>query len=202
MGEPNIGQRGIQYRSIVSVVRSPGMKTLHRRATTILLLAVLTSCTSTLKTTQSPQPTETIDWKPDLSLSLQDVEQILGEPAHLEDASAYLVGNTKTYESSYFADALDIATGKTGAIYFTYEEYETVQAASLSYESIRNANEQAPGVEPLFGVGDEAYFHSDETNFLFVLSRSENKLFRIKVNKTTSHTNKDALIDIANTFWK
>jgi len=178
------------------------MKTLHQLAITIFLLAVLTACTSAQKTIYPQQPTKTIDWKPDLSLSLQDAEQILGEPAHLEDVSAYLVGNTKTYESSYFADALDVATGKTGAIYFMYEEYETVQGASLSYENIRSANEQAPGIEPLFGIGDEAYFHSDGTNFLFVLSRSENKLFRIKVNKTTSHTNKDALIDIAKAFWK
>ena len=178
------------------------MKTLHQLATTIFLFAVLTSCASAPKTIYPPQLTETIDWKPDLSLSLQDAEQILGESAHLEDASAYLVGNTKTYESSYFADAPDISTGKTGAIYFIYEEYETVQAASLSYESIHSANEQAPGVEPLFGMGDEAYFHSDGTNFLFVLSRSENKLFRIKVNKTTSQTNKDALVAIADAFWK
>jgi hypothetical protein len=181
---------------------SPGMKTLHQLAATIFLLAVLTSCTSVPKTIDSPQLTEAIDWKPDLSLSLHHAEQILGESAHLEDASAYLVGNTKTYESTYLADVLDDATGKTGAMYFMYEEYETLQAASLSYESIRSANERAPGVESLFGVGDEAYFHSDGTNFLFVLSRSENKLFRIKVSKTTSHTNKDALIDIANAFWK
>jgi hypothetical protein len=150
----------------------------------------------------SPRVRPNIDWKPDLILSLQDAERILGESAHLENSSAYLEGNTKTYESSYFANTVDKATDKTGVLYFMYEEYENVESASLSYESIRKANERAPGVQPLTGVGDEAYFHSDGTNFLFVLSRSGNKMFRVKVNKTTSHTNKEAFMATATAFWK
>lgn len=178
------------------------MKTGHSLAPAILLLAVLTTCTGAPQTSHPPQPAATIVWQPDQSLSLQDAERILGESAHLEEASAYMVGTTRTYQSSYFADATDVATGRAGAIYFLFEEYESVAAASLSYEDIRSANEQAPGVEQLPGLGDEAYFHSDGTNFLFVLSRSENKLFRIKVNKTTSHTNQGALMAVADAFWK
>jgi hypothetical protein len=154
------------------------------------------------KTTPSPQSTTIIDWKPDLSLSLEEAEKILGESSHLEDASTYLVGNVKTSFSSYFADEIDDVTGKTGALYFIYEEFDTIQAAKYTYESIRKANEKAPGVEPLFGVGDEAYFHSDGTNFLFVLSRFVNKIFTIKVNKTTSHTNNDAFINIVKKLWE
>jgi hypothetical protein len=160
----------------------------------LVWILLLSGCT--------PKARPTIDWKPDLSLSLQDAEQMLGESTHIKNSSAYLEGNTKTYESSYFANAVDTVTGKTGTLYFMYEEYENVESASLSYESIRKANERAPGVQPLIGVGDEAYFHSDGTNFLFVLSRSENKMFRIKVNKTTSHTNEVAFIAIASAFWK
>jgi hypothetical protein len=150
----------------------------------------------------SPMARPTIDWEPNLTLSLQEAEQMLGEPGHLENASAYLEGTTKTYLSSYLANTVDQATDKTGALYFMYEEYETVQTASSSYESIRQANERAPGVQPLTGVGDEAYFHSDQTNFLFVLSRSGNKMFRLKVNKTTSHTNEEAFMARATAFWK
>jgi hypothetical protein len=157
-------------------------------------MVLLSSC--------SPKARLTIAWEPDSALSLQDAERILGESGHLENASAYLEGTIKTYQSSYFANMVDKATDKTGALYFMYEAYETVEAAHLSYESIYQANKQSPGVQPLIGVGDEAYFHSDGTNFLFVLSRSGNKMFRLKVNKTTSHTNEEAFMAIVTAFWK
>jgi hypothetical protein len=37
-------------------------------------------------------------------------------------------------------------------------------------------------------MGDEAYFHSDGQNFYFIIVRIGKRLFRIKVNKVTSHT--------------
>jgi hypothetical protein len=150
----------------------------------------------------SPIGKSSIDWKPEYNLSHQDAEQILGEPAHLNDSSASLVGKTKTYMVGYTADTMDAASGKTGGIGFLLREFDTIRDASHYYESIRKANEEAPGVEPLPGVGDAAYFHSDGKNFLFIMSRSGNKVFVIKVNRITSHTNKDALLAFARAFWQ
>lgn len=43
----------------------------------------------------------------------------------------------------------------------------------------------------------EAYFHRDGSNFLFVLVRKGTLLFRIKVNKITSLTSKEAFMEIS-----
>ena len=53
---------------------------------------------------------------------------------------------------------------------------------------------------PLTDVGSEAYFHSDGENFLFVLIRNENFMIRMKVNKTTSHTDEAAFTEVYMAF--
>jgi hypothetical protein len=170
----------------------------------LILMLILTSFPGCITTqnTLLPNNAKTIDWKPEVILTLTDAERILGEEGHLDEAVSYLDGNTKVYSSKYSSNKKDEKSGKTGALYFMIEEYENIEAARISYESIRAANERAAGVVPLSGVGSEAYFHSDGENFLFVLIRNENFMIRMKVNKTTSHTDEAAFREVYRVFWQ
>jgi len=120
--------------------------------------------------------------------SKPDAELILGEPAYLSDSSSSLHTGISEIKLTYTANAKDQSTGKKGAIYFMIEEYDELIAAKNAYRGIKVANENHDGFNLLQDVGDEAYFHSDGENFLFILARKQNRMFRIKVNKITSHT--------------
>ncbi len=122
---------------------------------------------------------------------LSDAEKILGEKAHLKDSSLIKRDDVTIFQCSYSADAADEKAGKTGIIYFMVEHYTEIASARQVYTSIKKANEDHEGIKILEGVGDEAYFHSDNENFLFILARKGNKVLRIKVNKITSHTSVD-----------
>ena len=76
------------------------------------------------------------------------------------------------------------------------EEYPEATAAGKVYNSIMEAN-RPNGINELQGLGDEAYFHSDNTNFLFILARKGNKMIRMKVNKITSNTSREAFDNTA-----
>jgi hypothetical protein len=156
----------------------------------------------TTQNTLLPRNAKTIDWKPEIILTLTDAERILGEEGHLDEAVSYLDGNTKVYISMYSSNKKDEKSGKTGTLYYMIEEYENIESARISYESIRASNEKAVGVVPLSGVGSEAYFHSDGENFLFVLIRNENFMIRLKVNQTTSNTDEAAFREVFMAFWK
>jgi hypothetical protein len=119
--------------------------------------------------------------------TLSDAEKILGEEAHLTDSSSKIKGDTSTYNSAYTANSKDEKTGKTGAIYFMFEEYAQAASAKKVYSSIKTANEDH-GITELHDLGDEAYFHTDGENFYFILVRKGEKMFRMKVNKITSVT--------------
>lgn len=118
--------------------------------------------------------------------TLDDAQKILGEPAHLKDSSSAASG-VFAYRCAYIANAEDKTTGKTGIIYFMFEEYPDAGSAHQSYISIKKANE-GHGIQPVSGVGEEAYFHGQSGTFNFALVRSAKKMFRLKVNKVTSNT--------------
>jgi hypothetical protein len=120
--------------------------------------------------------------------TITDAEKVLGEHAHLTDSISYTRDGISIYKSSYTADSQDKKTGKLGIVYFMAEIYPAVSAAATVYNDIRLGNKDHEGFKDIKGLGDEAYFHSDDENFLFVLVRKGAKMFRLKVNKTTSKT--------------
>ena len=130
-------------------------------------------------------------------LTLSDAEKIMGEPAELTCNTFIKKGDTLEYKCSYTALSQDEVTGKTGQLYFMYEVYASVTAAQNAYASIYQANSTHEGVEIVTGLGDEAYYHSDGTNFYFFLVRKEEKMFRMKLNKVTSHSSEAAFKDVA-----
>lgn len=131
--------------------------------------------------------------------SLPDAEKILGEKAHLIDSSSKIKGedpefidsmsifkkDAVTYNCGYMANAEDKKTGRTGVVYFGFEQYPQVSTAQKVYSFYKTANENAPGFKELHDLGDEAWFGSSP---LFVYVRKVDKLFVIKVNKMTSKT--------------
>lgn len=121
-------------------------------------------------------------------LTLTDAEKIMGEPAGLTCNTFIKKGDTLEYKCDYTALLQDPVTGKTGKLYFMYEIYDRVDAAASAYAAIYQANSGHAGVEVIPGIGDEAYYHSDQTGFYFFLVRKNEKMFRLKLNKVTSHS--------------
>jgi hypothetical protein len=123
-------------------------------------------------------------------LTISFAEKIMGEPAKLTCNTFIKKGDTLEYKCDYTALSQDEITGKTGKLYFIYEIYVSVTAAENAYTSIYRANSGHEGVEIVSGLGDQAYYHSDGTNFYFFLVRKNEKMFRLKLNKVTSHSSK------------
>jgi hypothetical protein len=128
--------------------------------------------------------------------TLSEAERILGEQGHIKDSTLEGEYSVLKYSSSYFANAMDPRTGKTGAIYYVYEDYPEVKDAMKSYSFIRTGNEKN-GINVLDDLGDEAYFHTDKQNFYFILVRKGTKMFRMKVNKITGNTSLAAFNAVA-----
>ena len=121
-------------------------------------------------------------------LTLPDAEQIMGEPAMLECNNFTQKTSTLQYTCTYTALSVDQSTGKTGKLYFMSEVYADEDASKNAYAEIYEANRRHDGVEIVQGLGDEAYYHSDGENFYFFLVRKDKKMFRLKLNKVTSHS--------------
>ncbi|MCW3123494.1 MAG: hypothetical protein JWQ38_2986 [Flavipsychrobacter sp.] len=128
--------------------------------------------------------------------SQADAEKILGEPAHLSDSSTSTRADTTIFQSSYIANNTDKKSGKTGNIYFMYEQYSNASTAHDLLAYYKTTNEKN-GAKSVTGVGDEAWFHTDGQNFYFIMARKGNKMIRMKVNKVTATTSLDAFNTIA-----
>jgi hypothetical protein len=121
------------------------------------------------------------------NLSLKDAEKILGEPGHLMDSATKRVADAVDYSISYKANKQDAKRLKTGTLYFFAEDYDQLASAKKRYNFIMTAN-QNHGIRLLHDVGDEAYFHTDNANFYFIMVRKGKHVFNMKVNKVTSNT--------------
>jgi len=121
-------------------------------------------------------------------LTLADAEKIMGEPAKLTGNTFMKKGDTLEYKCDYTALSQDPVTSKTGRLYFVYEIYGRVAAAANAYAAIYQSNSGHQGVEIVPSLGDDAYYHSDQTGFYFFLVRKNEKMFRLKLNKITSHS--------------
>jgi hypothetical protein len=126
---------------------------------------------------------------PSSLFTLTEAEKIMGESAQFTDSSTSLDNGNNVYSCSYTAIKED-KPGRKGVVYFLLLEYPDSDVASREYNSVLKANEKN-GIEILQGLGDEAYFHTDNENFYFIQVRKGKKVFRIKVNKLTSKTSKE-----------
>ena len=120
--------------------------------------------------------------------TLPDAVRILGEPARTTDSTLTQNDDGVVFKSTYTAVSPDAQTGKTGNLYIMIEDYKLITIAAAVYASIKKANENHEGIRVLHNLGDEAYFHSDGENFLFILARKNGIVLRMKVNKMTGNT--------------
>ena len=119
--------------------------------------------------------------------NLIDAEKIMGESMHLTDSTIKHEGGVSRYLCGYKANSEDNKSGRTGAIYFLFEQFDQIASAHDRYASTKTANEHN-GVKTLDNLGDEAYFHTDREHFYFIMVRRGRKVFNIKVNKITNTT--------------
>ena len=141
--------------------------------------------------------------------TLSDAEKILGEPAHLADSASTVPGvasktsvndsvfpikkMARSYKCAYEANAEDKKTGRTGKVYFLFEQYPLVSSAATVYSYYKRSNQTHPGFKERHDLGDEAWSGDSPVS---VYVRKGNILFGVKVNKMTSHTSSDGFNEV------
>jgi hypothetical protein len=156
-----------------------------------LLGAALILATSVTANAQSRGPLVT-----DSVFTQRDAERIIGQSTMMSERKTSIHADSKTYQSAYMAVSADEGTGKTGNIYYMIEQFPDEMSAHISYNGIKKANEKN-GIKTIDHLGNEAYFHSDNENFYFIMVRKKNVTMRMKVNRITSHTSRKAFDDVA-----
>jgi len=166
----------------------------------VVMISLFSSCKKTSVPNDDTEPctiqTDSVAVASKL-LTLSYAEKSMGEPAELTCNTFIKKSDTLEYRCDYTALLQDEKTGKTGKLYFMYEEYAGVAAAENAYTTIYQANSGHEGVEIVTGLGDEAYYHSDGRNFYFFLVRKNEKMFRMKLNKVTSHSSEINFKEVA-----
>jgi len=146
---------------------------------------------------QDPFSLPQIDWKPSLILDIGQAERILGNQSRLEKVSAYLDDGTRAYQSAFRDDWLDPQTGKTGILYYMYEEYRSADAARSSLVVTLKANH----IDPAGGIrmedGAEVHYLAGGRVIRMVMILKENHLVRVKVNQLTSRYSLDEFKKVA-----
>ncbi|HKO78603.1 MAG TPA: hypothetical protein VJU52_15410 [Flavobacterium sp.] len=130
-------------------------------------------------------------------LSQTDAEKVLGQTAKLTESSSENKNGIKKYRCTYTANIIDTKTNKTGNLYYLLEEYKNTNSSQVVYSDILKQNENMPGLKKLNKIGDQAFLHTDNKNFLIIISRKGNKIVRLKVNKLTSMTSLNELQNIS-----
>lgn len=119
--------------------------------------------------------------KPCKFLSFTEAEKILGQEVELVTNSWTFTTDITRFDCTY--RAVEKVRGQEVNLFFTVEESSKEMHAQKIYADIWNSNKNHKGIEILSGIGDQAYAHSDQTNFHFVLVRKEKFTVRLKVNK-------------------
>lgn len=116
--------------------------------------------------------------------------------ARLIDSSWTISDSVSKYNCAYTGISKDGETGKAGKLYFLFEQFARDSSAIKAYAFIKHGNEKH-GIKVLHDLGDEAYFHTDGTNFYFIIVRKGNRMFNMKVNKITGTTSLDEFLRVA-----
>ena len=132
----------------------------------------------------------------DACLANADVEKILGLPARQTESETFTKDNALQHKCSWKATNEDLNSN----LYYLDEQYKNAESAHKVFEDIVVSNRNNPG-QTRPEIGDEAWFHSDETNFCLLMVRKGNKIIRMKVSKLTKKTSVEEMRRIA-TAWE
>ena len=135
---------------------------------------------------QDPFKRPQIDWRPALVFDTGKATRILGNPSRLEKTTAYSDAGTRVYQAAFRDDWLDPATGKTGIVYYMYEEYPDAGAARAFLDSTVLANHLDPADGIRTAGGAELHYLTGGTVVRMALVLKGNRLVRLKVNQLTS----------------
>jgi len=89
---------------------------------------------------------------------------------------------------------------KSPKLHFGLWRSKTEGAAMEEFATVKTSNEKLAGFEMWPGVGDEAFVHTDGSNFQFILVRKGASSIRIKINPMTGvdmNVVKDVAKDLA-----
>ncbi|MFL5261962.1 MAG: hypothetical protein ACJ79R_21540 [Anaeromyxobacteraceae bacterium] len=155
-------------------------------STTTLLAIVLAAGCRSQPPFRDPFTRPQIDWRPSLVLDVGEAGRILGNHSRLEKVTAYAENGTTVYQSAFRDDWLDPDTGKTGILYYMYEDYPSADAARSFLVSTLKANHIEPGDGIRVRGGAELHYLRGGEVIRMVMILKENHLIRLKVNQLTS----------------
>ena len=151
---------------------------------------------------QDPFTRTQIDWRPSLVFGTKDAARILGNESRLEKSTAYQDEGAKVYQSAFRDDWRDPQTGKTGILYYMYEEYQSADAARSYLAATLKANSIDPADVVRTASGAELHYLTGGEVVRMAMVLKENRLIRLKVNQVTSRYRlgefKDVVGELAN----
>ena len=122
--------------------------------------------------------------------SIADAVMILGESATITDSTMSTQSNIKAYKGEYRGN---LGGEQPAVVRFLIESFSMPQDAKIKYGFIKASYEDKADFKNLSGVGDEAFFQTDNGKAHFIMARKGNNVFNIKVTNISSHTSVDAL---------
>lgn len=121
-------------------------------------------------------------------ITLQQAEEILGEPARLTDKKVATVNGITTYSYAFKAISGETSPGKGHALYFALERYPDADRSARDFAVIKTSNQTHPGFNVLSDVGDEGFVQTDRKNFYFMMVRRNASIMKLKLSKISDKT--------------
>jgi hypothetical protein len=123
-----------------------------------------------------------------------DAEKILGGASKLSSVSTERKTDHTRYACTWeYKGREGLKAGDTSHLYYLVEAYTNEAQAAKVHHAMVVSNQRLPGFVMLPGIGDEGCIHADGANFQTLMLRKDNKILRIKINKTTPRTSTNAL---------
>ena len=128
----------------------------------------------------------------EICIAKVDAEKILGFPARQTESITLNEHNVVQHKCSWKATKEDL----NSSLYYLDEQHDNAESAHKVFEDIVVSNRNNSG-QSRPEIGDEAWLHSDGTNFCLLMVRKGNKIIRMKVNRLTKETSVDEMKRIA-----
>ncbi|HMG92495.1 MAG TPA: hypothetical protein VK589_20695 [Chryseolinea sp.] len=138
----------------------------------------------------------TKNYSDDTCIEKVDAEKILGLPASQTESATVNEKNVVQHKCSWKATQDDL----NSSLYYIDEQHDNAESAHKVFEDIVISNRNNSG-QSHPDIGDEAWLHSDGTNFCLLMVRKGNRIIRMKVNRLTNETSVDEMKRVA-TAWR
>jgi hypothetical protein len=127
-----------------------------------------------------------------------DIEKILGQTARLTEEKKEIKDNLIKRSLTYTSLENEPETNRAVNLHYTLTKYADSTLSKKAYVDILKSNSNLPGQTSLTGIGNEAWYHSDNENFSVIIVRKGDKLLLMKINKMTKKFSLEALKTVTN----